>query len=117
MKTAKLTIVLLAILITAGLATAPSTSTSAGDPSARYTISAGPLTYVDGGSQLTFQTFVRMDTTTGRAWALFYVTSGGSNYALPDWVPIVERFAIAAPNYAPSATPTTSKAAPSPATR
>jgi hypothetical protein len=74
---------------------------------ARYTLTAGPITYVDG-AQLTFQTFVRMDTTTGQAWMMHYVVNS-TNAPLPEWVPVLERF--------PSVGPTASKATQTNATR
>jgi len=114
MKLTKLSLILVAggiVAITLGTVvhTEPQPQPPVATPqAARYTITAGPITYVDG-TQLTFQTFVRLDTTTGQAWAMFYVAGNGTNYMLPDWIPVVERF--------PNAGPTASKAAPSPATR
>jgi hypothetical protein len=62
---------------------------------ARYTVTAGPLTYIDN-AQMTLQTFIRLDTVTCQAWAMIYVASG-TNGANPDWVPVLERLSNGGP--------------------
>jgi hypothetical protein len=106
MKT-KMTAMALVIAATSyALNSEPSAPAAVSTP-ARYTLTAGPITYVDG-AQLTFQTFVRMDTTTGQAWMMHYVVNS-TNAPLPEWVPVLERF--------PSVGPTASKATQTNATR